>query len=353
MNYDDMSTEELERAFLEAKEQESNLEKGDQSNGEMLRQEELLGQEQRGQEEEISSDSTTEGETPQSDDTIEYETSDNNTQTTEQPVANNEDSTPESVDTTQDTLYRIKANGKEFDMTLDELKQTASKGMDYLKKTTALKPYRTMIAAMEENKVSPEDINLLIDLKKGNKEAIAKLIKDNEVDVYDLPESENYSPREYRVSESALDMKEVLNTISKDAEFSRTSEIYSAFDDQTKAFLNEDPSRIAGLHNDIKTGVFDKVLPLAEKKAMVDGYNAPFLQYYLQAGQELLQNGTTSNTPSQTEQKQYVPPENRANKIAAGLPSSRGDKKTVVDYLDEEISDEDYKAWYSKLQRRV
>ena len=351
MNYDDMSTEELEKAFFEAKEQESNLEKGDQSNEEMLRQEKLPEQRLRGQEEEISSTSnTTEGETPQPDDTIEYETSDNNTQITEQPVASNEDSTPESVATTPDTLYKTKANGKEFEMTLDELKQTASKGMDYLKKTTALKPYRTMIAAMEENKVSPEDINLLIDLKKGNKEAIAKLIKENEVDVYDLPEANDYKPQEYRQSETALDMKEVLNTISKDTEFSRTSEIYAAFDDQTKAFLNEDPSRIAGLHNDIKTGVFDKVLPLAEKKAMIDGYNAPFLQYYLQAGQEIL---NANNRPIQTEQKQYVPPENRANKIAAGLPSSRADKKSVIDYLDEEISDEDYKEWYSRLQRRV
>ena len=341
MNYDDMSTQELEKAFFEAKEQESNLEKGEQSNEEML----------RGQEEEVRSTSdTTQGEIPESDDTIEYETNDNNTQTTEEPVANNEDSTPESVATTPDTLYKIKANGKEFEMTLDELKQTASKGMDYLKKTTALKPYRTMIAAMEENKVSPEDINLLIDLKKGNKEAIAKLIKENEVDVYDLPEANDYKPQEYRQSETALEMKEVLSTISKDAEFSRTSEIYAAFDEQTKAFLNEDPSRIVGLHNDIKTGVFDKVLPLAEKKAMIDGYNAPFLQYYLQAGQEIL---NANNRPIQTEQKQYVPPENRANKIAAGLPSSRGDKKTVIDYLDEEISDEDFKEWYSKLQRRV
>ena len=341
MNYDDMSTEELEKAFFEAKEQESNLEKGEQSNEEML----------RGQEEEVSSTSdTTQGEIPESDDTIEYETNDNNTQTTEEPVANNEDSTPESVATTPDTLYKIKANGKEFEMTLDELKQTASKGMDYLKKTTALKPYRTMIAAMEENKVSPEDINLLIDLKKGNKEAIAKLIKENEVDVYDLPEANDYKPQEYRQSETALEMKEVLSTISKDAEFSRTSEIYAAFDDQTKAFLNEDPSRIVGLHNDVKTGVFDKVLPLAEKKAMIDGYNAPFLQYYLQAGQEIL---NANNRPIQTEQKQYVPPENRANKIAAGLPSSRADKKSVIDYLDEEISDEDFKEWYSKLQRRV
>ena len=341
MNYDDMSTQELEKAFFEAKEQESNLEKGEQSNEEML----------RGQEEEVSSTSdTTQGEIPESDDTIEYETNDNNTQTTEEPVANNEDSTPESVATTPDTLYKIKANGKEFEMTLDELKQTASKGMDYLKKTTALKPYRTMIAAMEENKVSPEDINLLIDLKKGNKEAIAKLIKENEVDVYDLPEANDYRPKEYRQSEQELEINEMIGRISKDTEFSRTSEIYKNFDSQSQRVINENPQMFEGLHNDIKTGVFDKVFPLAEKKAMIDGYNAPFLQYYLQAGQEIL---NANNRPIQTEQKQYVPPENRANKIAAGLPSSRGDKKTVIDYLDEEISDEDFKEWYSKLQRRV
>ena len=235
-------------------------------------------------------------------------------------------------------------------MTLDELKQTASKGMDYLKKTTALKPYRTMIAAMEENKVSPEDINLLIDLKKGNKEAIAKLIKENEVDVYDLPEANDYRPKEYRQSEQELEINEMIGRISKDTEFSRTSEIYKNFDSQSQRVINENPQMFEGLHNDIKTGVFDKVFPLAEKKAMIDGYNAPFLQYYLQAGQEIL---NANNRPIQTEQKQYVPPENRANKIAAGLPSSRADKKSVIDYLDEEISDEDYKEWYSRLQRRV
>lgn len=351
MNYDEMSTEELERVFFEAKEQESNLEKGEPNNEEMLRQEELSEQGLRRQEEEINSTSnTTEGGTPQPDDTIEYETSDNNTQITEQPVASNEDSTPESVATTPDTLYKIKANGKEFEMTLDELKQTASKGMDYLKKTTALKPYRTMIAAMEENKVSPEDINLLIDLKKGNKEAIAKLIKENEVDVYDLPEANDYKPQEYRQSEQELEINEMIGRISKDTEFSRTSEIYKNFDSQSQRVINENPQMFEGLHNDIKTGVFDKVFPLAEKKAMIDGYNAPFLQYYLQAGQEIL---NANNKPIQTEQKQYVPPENRANKIAAGLPSSRADKKSVIDYLDEEISDEDYKEWYSRLQRRV
>ena len=286
MNYEDMSTEELEKAFLEAKSQEtneeSNLEKGEPDNG-MLREEKLSEEGLRGQEEEISSDSepNNEGETPLKDNEIEYETNDNNP--TEEPlVTNNEEVTQESVN---NTLYKIKANGKEYDMTLDELKQTASKGMDYLRKTTALKPYRTMIAAMEQNKVSPEDINLLIDLKKGNKEAIAKLIKDNEVDVYDLPEANNYTPQEYRTSESEYEIREVVNQLSQDADiFSRTSQVYSNMDETSKQVINSNPQMLAGLQQDIKSGLFDKVMPIAEKKAVVDGFSKPFLEYYLSDG---------------------------------------------------------------------
>jgi hypothetical protein len=336
MNYDDMSTEELEKAYLEAKSQdESNLEKGDTEDG-LLRQEEMW----RNQEE-ISSADDSEGETPQ--DEIEYETSN-----TEEPsVTSNEEVTQESVNNQE--YYRIKANGKEYDLTLDELKQTASKGMDYLKKTTALKPYRTMIAAMEQNKILPEDINLLIDLKNGNKEAISKIIKDKEIDIYDLPEADNYQPTEYRQSEKQLEINEIIQGISKEPEFSRTSEIYKSLDKQSQDIMNYNPAMLAGLHTDIKSGVFDKIIPLAEKKAMVDGYSKSFLEYYAMAGNELKAN----ERPVQTPQTYNTTPQNRNNKIAAGLPTSRADKKNVIDYLDDEISDEDYFEWRKKLQRRV
>lgn len=331
MDYDNMSTEELEKEFQRVKYEE------EVANGKMQT------------EEEISNDSNEEPTVVKEDEvdanTVVYEESN-----TEEPIVSSEEDTQESV--VNNDIYTIKANGKEYDMSIDELKQMASKGMDYVKKTTALKPYRTMIAAMEQNGLSAEDINLLIDLKKGNKEAIAKIVSDSKIDVYDIPDSSDYTPTEYRVHESQLDMKEMIADISKDSEFSRTSDIYSKLDENSKTAINNNPAMLAGLHQDIKSGLFDQVLPYAEKRAMIDGYSQPFLKYYMEAGSEYLKNVNTQNQIKSQQQVKATTPINRDNKLAASLPSARADKKTVIDYLDEELSDEDYHAWRSKLQRQ-
>lgn len=329
MDYDNMSTEELEKEFQRVKYEE------EVANGKMQTEEEISND---SNEEVVKEDEVDES-------TIEYESSN-----TEEPIEASEEASQESV--RNNDIYTIKANGKEYDMSIDELKQMASKGMDYVKKTTALKPYRTMIAAMEQNGLSAEDINLLIDLKKGNKEAIAKIVSDSKIDVYDIPDSSDYTPTEYRVHESQLDMKEMIADISKDSEFSRTSDIYSKLDENSKTAINNNPAMLAGLHQDIKSGLFDQVLPYAEKRAMIDGYSQPFLKYYMEAGSEYLKNVNTQNQIKSQQQIKATTPINRDNKLAASLPSARADKKTVIDYLDEELSDEDYHAWRSKLQRQ-
>ena len=330
MDYDNMSTEELEKEFQRVKYEE------EVANGKMQTEEEITNE---------NSEEVVKEDTVEDENSIEYESSN-----TEEPIEASEEASQESV--RNNDIYTIKANGKEYDMSIDELKQMASKGMDYVKKTTALKPYRTMIAAMEQNGLSAEDINLLIDLKKGNKEAIAKIVSDSKIDVYDIPDSSDYTPTEYRVHESQLDMKETIADISKDSEFSRTSDIYSKLDENSKTAINNNPAMLAGLHQDIKSGLFDQVLPYAEKRAMIDGYSQPFLKYYMEAGSEYLKNVNTQNQIKSQQQVKATTPINRDNKLAASLPSARADKKTVIDYLDEELSDEDYHAWRSKLQRQ-
>ncbi|MBD3865186.1 hypothetical protein [Campylobacter fetus] len=346
MDYDNMTTEELEKEFQKAKFEESKS-KEEVENGLLLETQKEKINSEDDSEDNVSRDSSldtnTENNINDNDDSIEYEKDSDNT--TEEPlVTQNGEVTQESV---KSDLYTIKANGKEYDMSIDELKQMASKGMDYVKKTTALKPYRTMIAAMQENNISPEDLNMLIDLKKGNKEAISKLIKDNNVDTYDLPEGDNYKPTEYRKSEESYEINEIIKTISEDSEFSRTSNIYSKLDENSKQVISSNPTMLSGLHQDVKSGLFDKVLPYAEKRAMIDGFSQPFLKYYIEAGSEYLKN----NTPKPNPIKSQSSPTNKDNKIAAALPSSRADKKSAIDYLDEEINDEDYYAWRKKLQR--
>ena len=142
MDYDNMTTEELEKEFQKAKFEESKSKEEVNNDLYEQTQEEKINSEEN-LENSVSVEGTTD--TNINDDSIEYERSNDNT--TEEPqVTQNGDVAQESV---KSDLYTIKANGKEYDMSIDELKQMASKGMDYVKKTTALKLYRTMIAASQ------------------------------------------------------------------------------------------------------------------------------------------------------------------------------------------------------------
>lgn len=292
------------------------------------------------------------------DNTIEYE--EPKQETIEEPKQE------ESIE--QETLYKVKADGTEYNFTLDELKIAASKGINYTQKTTALKPYRNMIKAMQDNGVNETDINMLIDIKKGNKEALSKLVKDSQVDVYELPdEVDNYTPTEYRQSDKALDLADMFESIKDDPEFNRTSQVLANLDSQSKQAIGDNPVLVTQLHESIKSGEFDLVFPEAKKLAMLDGGVKPFLQYYYDAGTKLMQSGrlNTANTNNQTTQQtvpvqQQVNPQVTRAKKSASLPSSRADKKSVVDYLDadgnidteSEEFQKAYEAFSAKLQRK-
>ena len=77
--------------------------------------------------------------------------------------------------------YKFKANGKEYEFTEDEIKAQFPKifgqAMDYTKKMQAIKPWRKTIDAIEQAKLGHDDINLMIDVLKGDKGAIAEVLR--------------------------------------------------------------------------------------------------------------------------------------------------------------------------------
>ena len=91
----------------------------------------------------------------------------------------------------------FKANGKDFQV-LDpnDAISLMQKGTDYVKKMTEIKPLRRIGKLLEENKLSEDDLAYLIDLKNKKPEAIAKLLKDSEVDLYgfDVEQGKDYAP---------------------------------------------------------------------------------------------------------------------------------------------------------------
>lgn len=256
--------------------------------------------------------------------------------------------------TNNEITYKVKANGQEFDFTLDELKMLAPKAMDYTKKTQALAPYRRTIQAMEENGISPKDINLLIDMKKGNKEAFASFMKEQNIDAFDLPdESHNYVPNEYGKDPSVEQRDMVLKEIAEDREnLDRVKGALDNLDPESKSFLFENPNLLKGLHIDVKNGLYDKLMPQAIKYSALDGNTKPILEYYKMASIDYANAMQQAQAREEAIKNEKLVKTAKAKKEAT-LPTTSGKvgAKQILNYAD--IDDDDYNRWYkNKVENR-
>ena len=357
-----MSDDEIEKAFREAQSEmshEEDMEQPVEDSDDNISVDEI--------EEEIVEEEPTEAEPL--DEEVEVD---------EEPT---EEAVEDEIEEIQETpKFKFKANGKEYALTEDEMKSQFPKifgqAMDYTKKTQALKPWRKTIDAIETAKLSHDEINLAIDVLKGDKNAIAEVIKRAGIDTLDLDtENSKYMPKDYGRDETALAIKDVVDEISADREYEITHKILSKdWDDNSFREMTRDPEMIKLLHIDVKNGVYDKVQPIAEKLKVFDRGRGTDLDYYKQAAVEYFREMDEDKrradaieqqrasreaklarqaevdrvkVAQQTREKTVEKVEQR--KAAAPVRSSAGTKK-VVDYLDD--SEEAFDDWYRQMEAK-
>lgn len=382
----DMSDEELEQAFRAAKEELSAAgETTYQENFEDDNQEQAL---QTTDFDDNSEDKDTGTASDEDTDTTSDEDNyEDNNQTTDGTVAKGEDpadtETAEETASTEDksitapVVHKFKANGKEYEITDDEMRQQFPKifgqAMNYTQKMQTLSPWRKTIDAMEQAKIKHEDVNLLIDVLKGDKAALASVIKKVGVDTLDidLEEGDTYQAKEYGRDTKVLDLQDVINSINTDPEYAVTHKIISSeWDDASWNVLSNDPEKVRLLHVDVKNGTYAKLQPIAEKLRVFDGARRSDLDYYLQAASEYftreeqtrfqqqqtelqareealkVQSRTVAATQQQNQRNATV---QAANKRKAAAPTGRSvSKPSTINYLD--TSDEAFEEWYKKLE---
>lgn len=272
----------------------------------------------------------------------------------------------ESEDELDTGIKTFKADGKEFSFTHEEREEQFQslfgKAMHFTQSMQKIAPYRKMISALEEEGVTQDQLNIALDAMKGDKGAIQQILKDNKIDAFDLDSGEEdnseYIPTSYGKEESQLAIDDVASRISKDKEYNITVDVVdNQWDPQSRQALSANPAMIEGLHNDIKQGVYDKVAPLAMKMKVHDGNTKSDLEYYMLAGKQFTETQQTSektvddlNSDTQAAEKKFEKASSEAtNKRAAASTGSRAGSKGVIDYLDDD-NDENYDAWYKKLQ---
>lgn len=272
-------------------------------------------------------------------------------------------------DTQKVPTYKLRADGTDFELTEDELKQLASKGMNYTRKMQEIKEYREHVSAIKEANLSKDDINLMIDVLKGDKDALATVMKKTGVDALDLDvDNSQYVPKNYGRSEVELEIDEVVSTIARDPEYVTTKHIISSnWDKQSQMEFVKDPGKIAKLHEDVKTGTFDKVVPLMLKQKALDGARKSDIEYYVEAGRVYYENLAREayvnqmreaekakkeqeiRSVKEQEAKRSVVKDTAVKRKAATMTKPKTVKRSIDDMLDSALSDEEF----SKLMEKA
>jgi len=366
----DMSDEELMAAMQEEKvemtspETEIEVEQSDEDSADSYENEEEHDSETVEDEDEPEAEEAE----PEDEDSPEgeAETEEDNSDEAEAEVTNDSDVEEQKAEIEK---LKAKANGQEFEFTpeeaLEQFPKVFAQAANYTKKMQAIAPYRKMISALEDEGVTEEDMNLMIDALKGNKEAITALVKRTDVDVLDLDlESDNnYVPNSYGRDDVELRVKEVIDEIATDREYPITQNIVAEqWDEGSRDVFARNPELIKELHIDVVNGTFDKVSPLAMKMKVLDGAKKSDIEYYMEAGKQ----HHMQSRAAELQQKEAEEAQQRVQQVqqkqeqrtqvkqaapkrkAATIPRKRVSSPKVTDYLED--SDEAFEEWYSKLQ---
>lgn len=241
---------------------------------------ESTDQEEIGQEEETEYEEE-EQEEQESDTEYAHESEEENeqpegdTDSTEAPEEGDED----QEELNYEELYKVitapfKANGKEY--TIDSPEEAISlmqMGANYNKKMAAIKPSLRLLKTLEVNKLLDEDkLNYLIDLSKGNPDAISKLLSDTEFDSYsvDADAAEKYKPTSHGVSETLVDFDMIIEEIQETPKFGETAQIVSKkWDDESRTVISNNPQYLRWINEHVHNGVYDRIASVVEKERIL------------------------------------------------------------------------------------
>lgn len=226
-------------------------------------------------------------------------------------------------------MQPFKAAGKEFQLRdFHEARGLMQQGIDYTKKQQALKPRLMEMRTLENNGMLGDNLNYAIDLFQGKPEAVAKLIKDKNIDINSLQpqaktdewgnpiagseKTNEYVPVNHRISEKQFELENVLDDIKQSPKYTDISKYLNEIDDASGRKFFENPSDLKGLQQLAETGYHDKIVKEVEYLRAVNNPHIAGLndyEAYEKVGQAILareyqaiQQGMNQNAPVQQQQ---------------------------------------------------
>jgi hypothetical protein len=260
-------------------------------------------------------------------------------------------------------LAPFKANGKEMKVqTVDEARQLMQMGANYNKKMSALKPSMKTLKLLENNGLLGDDkLSFLIDLHKGDKGAIQKLVKDSGIDTFDFDaESESeYKPETYTVDDREMVLDEVLERIQDTPTYTETIDVVSnKWDEASKQHVANNPTALETINTHMASGVYARVIAEVEKQRTFGRLGElSDIEAYHQVGYSMSEGGQLNDLVKQdskapapkvvTKSKAKVDPKLKDKKRAASSTRNKPAKNSSEDYDPLGMSDEQFEAEFN------
>ena len=217
----------------------------------------------------------------------------------------------DSDDVLKEALAPLKAMGREVKIeSIEELRRLASMGIGFNSKMRGIKPHIKVLRTLEQaNMLDPEKINFAIDLVNKKPEAIAKLVKDAELDPLDIDveSSKDYKPSNHTVDDSTIALEDALEEIQQTPTYNTTiSIVVDKWDEKSRAEIAKDPRLIKVINDHVATGVYEKINAEVERQRLLgkldDGVSD--IDAYYQIGTQLFNNSGDGNGEAEANQSQ-------------------------------------------------
>lgn len=263
------------------------------------------------------------------------------------------------------TKGKIKANGREIQLKgEDDIIRLAQMGVDYNKKMAAMKPSIKLMKMLEQAELLDEGkLNFLIDLHRGDKAAINRLVSNNKIDPLDLSaeQAEAYQPGDHSVSENSIALDEVLDELRGSEHYSRTVQVVGQqWDEKSRGVVAANPQVVKLINGHIAAGYYDIITEEIERERTfgrlkdmsdIEAYRQVGDAIHARGGFNHLEQGSSPAQKATTPPATVVEPKpkqaddaNRKDKRKAAAPTKAAApaKAVTADFNPLAMSDEDF-----------
>lgn len=228
----------------------------------------------------------------------------------------------------------FKANGRDLTIkSADEAVKLMQMGANYHEKMAALKPVRRVAQMLQQaNAMDEQTIGFLLDLHNKKPEAIAKLVKESGIDLYefDVAQADNYQTTYQAPTDAQMQLNDTIETLVTQPGFTEMfNGIAQTWDEPSQKFITENPGILGVLQQMNASGEYQQIMDEVSRRRLFQPELSaqPMLQLFRDTEVRLREAGLLkpTATPEQVQAVQQV----QAQAVATTTQLKQGTASTA------------------------